>query len=145
MPEFQGLSLDDLSEAGTLAWEEGEFSPQKRLKTLAFEGKIFFYSIVLPLAENLLLERDPLTTGTTKGDQMFHTGSALGFPLTRPNDDDGNQEEDTLMRSSNGDDDSDGSKEVDGNRGKVDGTEEDENNHIVEDDGDNYRTDSSIE
>ena len=68
---------------------------------------------MLPFAENVLLERNPVTTGTTKGDRMFHAGSALGFPLTHPNDDDGKHEEDTSMRSSNEDDDSDGSKEVD--------------------------------
>jgi hypothetical protein len=33
------------------------------------------------------IEHDPLKTGTTKGDQMFHAGSALAFPIQSDDED----------------------------------------------------------
>ena len=57
-----------------------------------------------------VIERDPLKTGTTRGDQMFHAGSALAFPLSNSDD------EDTEMQTVEKDDsDEDGNGNEDGN------------------------------
>jgi len=142
MTEFAGLSLANLKDAGSLAWETGH-TPAKRTKPLDFKG--IRYSLYHMLVLMMTTERDPLVLGTTRGDKMFHAGSAQGFPLSKDNIADKPLEMEEEIDQDQDAGENDGDQEVAERENTTDSDEGDDNEEEHDDEGDNERMDADAE
>ena len=80
MADFGGLSLNNLENEESLAWDT-DFIPAERTEPLEFIGICYCLNHGAQ-SDSSHIERDAQVLGTTKGDKMFHAGSAHAFPLS---------------------------------------------------------------
>ncbi len=152
--EFGDLSLTELTDAESLAWETG-LTPKKRGKPLDFTGINYFHYHGAHIDSRT--EREPLALETTRGDKMFHAGSAHGFPLSsvsNPNtgdsefDDDVDIEMDLDWEAHDGEMDRDqavGDNEKAGEDDEGDNDEEDDDEEAGDDGNDTPGKSSDME
>lgn len=115
------ISPTTSSDTDTLSWETN-LRPAMFRQSQPFSGNIppSFQCFVIHIIDlNDYIECDPHKTGTTKGDKMFHTGSAQLFPLS--------DVVDVRMKGPNSDDE--------GSSGDDEGSSEDDEGSTEDDEG----------